>query len=105
MNTLFIEPLSKMMKCPENRNVLISAKRRKTIDSSKVSTRQINRNKETHNNKVINKFMLEQIIEDLRKQLNQMARERSLSDHLVIQLSQELDLYIVQYQKMVQRVR
>lgn len=54
-------------------------------------------------NMLFTKFMLEQIIEDLRKRLNQLAKEKSLSDQLVIQLSQELDLYIVQYQKMVQK--
>ncbi|MGC5328450.1 aspartyl-phosphate phosphatase Spo0E family protein [Brevibacillus sp. SYSU BS000544] len=102
MNSLLIEPLSKSMKSPDYRNVLLSTKRRKTIDSNKALSRQINRKKAT-NNKIINKFLLEQIIEDLRKRLNQLASERSLSDHLVIQLSQELDLYIVQYQKMTQK--
>lgn len=37
-------------------------------------------------------------IEQLRQQLCQMVKEKGFSDTSVIALSQELDIYIVQYQ-------
>ncbi|USG66422.1 aspartyl-phosphate phosphatase Spo0E family protein [Brevibacillus ruminantium] len=38
-------------------------------------------------------------IEQLRQQLCQMVKEKGFSDPSVVALSQELDIYIVEYQK------
>ncbi|GEB31495.1 MULTISPECIES: aspartyl-phosphate phosphatase Spo0E family protein [Brevibacillus] len=44
------------------------------------------------------KEKLELIIEQLRQQLCQIVKEKGLSDASVVELSQKLDIYIVQYQ-------
>ncbi|HBZ83428.1 MAG TPA: aspartyl-phosphate phosphatase Spo0E family protein [Brevibacillus sp.] len=47
---------------------------------------------------VLEKEKLELIIEQLRQQLCQIVKEKGLSDASVVELSQKLDIYIVQYQ-------
>lgn len=42
--------------------------------------------------------LLNEIIEDLKRQLNQLVSEKGLADESVLKLSQRLDQYILKYQ-------